>query len=237
MYDDGEVVRLRAQWVAIYIVSTRWSLTTATTLHDTTILSYFIRTHKTIKTDYPASKRGKMQMSFGTQPATQKSSEQSRSHLIISSTANLQITMSFNVETKPQRQSHRYRPIQRDDGVIVLQRPYQPPALRKVSAKQPTAPKFEKHIPVFIHPSSNSNKERKGSPSEMSERYSSHLGAQFREQGRDGYNAPVDTGRGGYNNVLDMSRLDDLLQHERNFQGLTPMTRFLEEDGPWTVWS
>ncbi|KAF2030880.1 hypothetical protein EK21DRAFT_88597 [Setomelanomma holmii] len=135
--------------------------------------------------------------------------------------------MTLNTEAKSKRRT-KHRPVERPDGVIVLQRPYQPTASSS-SPQQP--PKFEAHVPTFVVPTKIKCPTRKKNAQRVGENLTS-IGAQF-EQGRDGYNDVVDCGRGGYNDVQNNRQdLSAFLKEILMSHGLPPMQRFLSEAGP-----
>lgn len=154
----------------------------------------------------------------------------------ISRSANLTITMTIQAKSKKRT---NYRPIERPDGVVVLQRPYRP-----ATASPQSTPKFEKHVPIFTVPTP-STKPKRDEPrrdvtiaTEKKEEDFAHVGAHLTENGRDGYNDLVDAGRGGYNDRCDghaellgskkgISRIEDASTR-------SPMQRFLSEEGPWS---
>jgi hypothetical protein len=148
----------------------------------------------------------------------------------VSASANLKITMTIKAQDMSKKRT-RYRPIERPDGVIVLQRPYRPAACPP-SIQQP--PKFEKHLPTFIVPAT-SKKPVSSAELQTADDDFAGIGAHL-EHGRDGYNEPVDTGRGGYNDIRDSrEELWDFMKDNSKPQGCTPMQRFLADSGPWSA--
>jgi hypothetical protein len=148
----------------------------------------------------------------------------------VSTSANLKITMTIQAQDKSKKRT-RYRPIERPDGVIVLQRPYRPAAS---SSSIPQPPQFEKHLPTFVVPAT-SKKPRSYAELQTADDDFAGIGAHL-EHGRDGYNEPVDSGRGGYNDIIDgREELWDFLKSVSKRQGLTPMQRFLGELGSWST--
>jgi hypothetical protein len=169
----------------------------------------------------------------------------------ISTSANLKITMKISTQSEPKKRT-RYRPVERQDGVVVLQRPYRP------SASTPQLAKFEKHIPVFAS-STRKSKPRTSAALKRTEEDVVGMGAQFAEMGKDGYNNLMDAGRDGYNDLLDAGRgsfnelhlewtpqeeaideREDILAVVRHFSNvaqrprLSPMQRFHNERGAWS---
>jgi hypothetical protein len=147
----------------------------------------------------------------------------------IPSAAKLNITMSLEKHSK--RRS-KYQPIERPDGVIVLQRPYQP--LTSPPQQQPT---FIKHLHTFAAPCPSS--QRVGAQPRIGARGLVHIGSQFTECGRGGYNTPFDAGRGGYNGVFDEHEEDAVVGSEEMLgsKQLSPMERYLTGVEPWSPWS
>ncbi|KAF2822856.1 hypothetical protein CC86DRAFT_409634 [Ophiobolus disseminans] len=135
--------------------------------------------------------------------------------------------MPIQHEAKPKKRT-KYRPVQRPDGVIVLQRLYRP---------QAQSHKFEQHLPTFDMPTTTT-KPRTSAAIKRTEEDLACMGAQFTEQGRIEYNDPVDAGRGGYNDVADGSKdiLDFLKGFSKHGQSsrVSPMLRFLDGAGPWS---
>jgi hypothetical protein len=146
----------------------------------------------------------------------------------VSTSANLKITMTIQAQDKSKKRT-RYRPVERPDGVIVLQRPYRPATS---SSSNPQPPQFEKHLPTFVVPAT-SKKPRSYAELQTADDDFAGIGAHL-EHGRDGYNEPVDFGRGGYNDVRDSrEELWDFMKDSSKSQGTTPMQRFLTDSGPW----
>lgn len=147
----------------------------------------------------------------------------------ISRSASLKVAMTIKTQDKSKKRT-KYRPIERPDGVIVLQRQYRP-ATSSLIPQQPHT--FKKHIPTFIVPTTSKITE----PSPKLRPFEDGLigiGAHL-DAGRDGYNDLVDTGRGGYNDMNDgREELLDLAKTFKKSQGMTPMQRFLGESGPWS---
>lgn len=146
----------------------------------------------------------------------------------IPQTADLKITMTTQPPSIQKRRT-KYRPIARPDGLIVLQRPYQP---ANSPVQQPL--QFEKHLPIFpISPASaKTSKIRK--PIKPSQEDFAQIGGHFQDGGRDGYNGLVNAGRGGYNAPVDAAT-EENFDLEAGMADLTPMQRFLCEAGPWTA--
>jgi hypothetical protein len=144
--------------------------------------------------------------------------------------ANLTIKMDMQRRGRSKRHI-RYRPVQREDGVVTEYPRYRPAhapttqaimfekklfSLDEVSAKQQTSvPAIERNITQDLR----------------------GIAASMQERGRDGYNGPVECGRGGYNGVFDnaaASQFEVLSMSSDIQRGLAPMERFLCEDGPWS---
>lgn len=181
--------------------------------------------------------------------------ELSRNAISISTSSNLSITMSLHPQAKPKERT-KYRPIQRSDGVIVLQRPYRPVG----SPPTAQASTFEKHLPIFSisasSPKSTSaiSKPRKAASTTSQPEDLTSKGASLVEMGRHGYNDAVDAGRGGYNDLVDVGQggyqetcdeerkgiegivdfLSTFSEHQKSHHTM-PMQRFLGESGPWTA--
>jgi hypothetical protein len=192
-----------------------------------------------------------MLVPYNTTPPT--ASNTFASAINISTSANLSITMKINTKAEPKKRT-RYRPVERQDEVIVLQRPYRP------SASTPQSNKFEEHVPVFAVSTSKA-KLRTCAALKRTDEDLVRLGAQFGEEGRDGcndlvdaerggYNALMDAGRGGYNDLMDAGRdgYNDLLDGREDNSTilsdfstvaqrprLSPMQRFLNECGAWNT--
>lgn len=147
----------------------------------------------------------------------------------ISPSANLTITMT--IQPKQKRHTKKYRAVARTDGVIIEYPQYQPPNSPPRQAFQ-----FEKKVFTFdnhfVLPKAKK-------PMERIERRTEDLldiGAFTKAHERDGYNEPLECGRGGYNGAFDLGRaLQVELQALRGCQkGIqSPMRRFLAETGPW----
>ncbi|KAH7091608.1 hypothetical protein FB567DRAFT_277888 [Paraphoma chrysanthemicola] len=148
----------------------------------------------------------------------------------ISGSASLTITMTIKTQDKSKKRT-KYRPIERPDGVVVLQRPYRPATSSSIPHQPPT---FEKHIPTFVVPTTS--KTTKQPPQlQTFEDDLIGIGAHL-DVGRDGYNDLVDAGRGGYNDVNDgREELLDLVKAFKKSRGTTPWQRFLGESGPWSA--
>lgn len=185
-----------------------------------------------------------------------------RSAINISSSAHLKITMTISTQSEPKKRTG-YRPVERQDGVIVLQRPYRP------SSSTPKSSNFEKHVPNFAV-STTTSEPRTSAALKRTKEDSVGMGAQFGDEGRDGYDYLVDVerggcndlvgaGRDGYNDLLDagrggynevhsgltpheeaLSEREDILAVVRDFSSVTqrprpsPMQRFLDEGGSWS---
>jgi hypothetical protein len=148
-----------------------------------------------------------------------------------STMATLAITMTIQTGAKPKTRT-KYRPTERSDGVIVLQRPYRPATLPHTQA-----PKFEKHLPTFAvatktpKPIATTRRRR--------EEDLAGIGSDLIDTGRDGYNGVVETGRGGYNDRCDgreeiLNFLKDV-QRTQDIRQMSPMQRFLGDTGPWST--
>lgn len=145
-------------------------------------------------------------------------------------TANLKITLNMQSQPKSKRQT-KYRPIERPDGVIVLQRPYRP-----ATSPPQQFQRFEKHVPTFTVPKA-SVKLRSIAAVKRTEDDLVCVGSQFAESGRDGYNDLADAGRSGYNDVAEAREvkyfLKDFRRGGQDLRGL-PMQRYLGEEGSWS---
>jgi hypothetical protein len=163
--------------------------------------------------------------------ASNKSSNTITSTISVPRSANLTITMTFLEEARSKKRT-KYRPVERQDGVIVLQRQYQPSSL---PPQQPL--KFEKHLPIFTGPTSTSKPKTAVTPHDM-ENDLMLIGAHFHEHGRNEDNDLTDTGRGGYNDQCD--GLAAILNFVKGCSKIGetsrqwPMQRFLGEQGPWS---
>jgi len=179
----------------------------------------------------------------------------------IPSSATLNITMNINAHV-PNKHT-RYRPVERSDGVVVLQRPYRPAATLPISQSN----KFEKHVPTYTVASS-APEPRTSAAQKRTEDDLVGVGAQIEVQRRGGYNGFVDAGRGGddelvaagrdgyndlelagrggYNEILsdwkpheeamDMSAILSEFSKVARRPGLSQMQRFLNEGGPWSTY-
>jgi hypothetical protein len=150
------------------------------------------------------------------------------SNIDISALATLSITMTIQAEAKPKKRT-KYRPVQRPDGVIVLQRPYRP------TASPAPAPKFEKHLPTFVVPTAT----HKQQSTRRRDEDLAGVGSRLTETGGEDNNDSLEAGRGGYNDPCYRSEevwgfLEDV-QRTRNNRQITPMQRFLGESGPWST--
>lgn len=151
----------------------------------------------------------------------------------ISSLPTLKITMTIQTQAKPKRNT-KYRPVERPDGVVVLQRPYHHPA----ALPAPNAPKFEKHIPTFAAPKSPTRPTQENAIKRIKEDLP-HIGGSFVDAGRDGYNELMQAGRGGYQEISEQAK--GLMEFLEGFGGnettrhMTPMQRFLDAAGPWST--
>ncbi|KAH7081194.1 hypothetical protein BKA63DRAFT_203753 [Paraphoma chrysanthemicola] len=148
----------------------------------------------------------------------------------ISRSASLKITMTIKTQDKSKKRT-KYRPIERLDGVVVLQRPYRPATASSIPQQPPT---FEKHIPTFVVPTTSKTTQL---PPKLRTFEDNLIGVGAHlDAGRDGYNDMVDAGRGGYNDMNDgREELLDLVRTFKQSQGKTPMQQFLVESGPWST--
>jgi hypothetical protein len=138
--------------------------------------------------------------------------------------------MTIQAEAKPKRRT-KYRPVQRPDGVIVLQRPYHPTTLPSAPA-----PKFEKHLPTFVVPTATHKQKDK---IRRRDEDLAGVGSILMETGGGDNNDSLKAGRGGYNDPCCGSEevwdfLEDA-QRTLNNRQITPMQRFLGESGPWST--
>ena len=141
--------------------------------------------------------------------------------------------MTIQNEAKSKQQT-KYRPVERQDGVIVLRRQYRPSSL---PPQQPFT--FEKRLPTYTVPTSTSKPKIKVTPGDV-EGDLMQVGAQFTEQGREGYNDLADAGRGGYHDhcggLQDILNFAEGCSRVGEASRLSPMQRFLVGDaGPWSL--
>ncbi|OAL00953.1 hypothetical protein IQ06DRAFT_293114 [Phaeosphaeriaceae sp. SRC1lsM3a] len=150
----------------------------------------------------------------------------------ISPIATLRITMTIQTQSKSTKRT-KYRPVERPDGVIVLQRPYHPATL-----PAPKAPKFEKHIPTFATPSSSKKATQEKAIKQMKDDLTC-LGSSFQDMGREGYNEMMHAGRGGYNDICEQrEELDEFLEGFEGYEmsrQISSMQRFLNDAGAWSM--
>jgi hypothetical protein len=173
----------------------------------------------------------------------------------ISRSATLFITMTVQSEAKSKKRT-KYRPVQRPDGVIVLQRPYRP----TTSPPPPQVSMFEKHLPTFIVPASTTKPNRVAATKRIDEELAG-IGSCFldintngcgkmADAGRGGYQDVIMEGRGGYQDLLKAGRdgYNDLFGKDESAANVTeelgrpraeyqrtPMQRFLSGPESWSV--
>jgi hypothetical protein len=135
----------------------------------------------------------------------------------ISRSATLAIAMALQMQTKSKPRP-KYRPIERADGVVVLQRPYRP-----ATSPPPQTLHFEKHLPTFDVPA----RTRTSKPQSKRRVVMEPLKADFAGMGAH---------LTGTDKVLDDERAESLgsLQDARGGP-MAPMQRFLGGTGPWSV--
>jgi hypothetical protein len=150
--------------------------------------------------------------------------------------AKLSIKMTIPTQAKSKKRT-KYRPVERSDGVVVLQRPYRPATL-----PTPATLKFEKHLPTFAAPVCKTPPQEAAAMARRDEDFA-HIGANFREARDVDSDDLVDAGRGGYNDrngrieVRAGHGLPDFMKKLRRVKGncqSTPMQQFLSEAGPWS---
>ena len=143
------------------------------------------------------------------------------------------MTIQPQLESKSKRRT-KYRAVERQDGLIVLQRPYQ-----SVSSVPQQPLRFEKHLPIFEKPSPvpPPKKMKRIMVALGNEHDLAHIGSHLAEnvKGDGGEIEVAETC--GYNDVGDIEKdLEDILAGLELCpvdHGLTPMQRFLSELGPW----
>ncbi|KAH8724460.1 hypothetical protein GQ44DRAFT_727814 [Phaeosphaeriaceae sp. PMI808] len=142
--------------------------------------------------------------------------------------AELRTTMVIQPPVKSKKKA-KYRPCQRLDGVVVLQRQYRPNA-----SPLPKAFKFEKHIPTFSASATQTK------PKEMNRQTRgdcAYVGAHLEEDLWIGHDELLTAGRGGYDGIFNgRKQMFSPCQNNSDPQeGIleTPMQRFLSEQGPW----
>jgi hypothetical protein len=170
---------------------------------------------------------------------------QTDSHtLSISQSATLSIIMTIRTEAKANKRT-KYRPVQRPDGVIVLQRPYRP----ATSSLSPQVPMFEKHTPTFILPASTAKRNQGPTMNRVGQDLAG-IGGNLMDTkidgcfnmegaGRAGYHNMMEAGQGGYNDHCGRYEraskfTEELRQHQTECRR-TPTRRFLSEAGPWSA--
>jgi hypothetical protein len=161
----------------------------------------------------------------------------------VSHSATLSITMADQPEVKSKRRT-KYRPVQRSDGVIVLQRPYRP----TTSSPPLQVSTFENHLPTFIVPASKATLNRVTGTKRVDEDLTA-IGSYFPGMetngseemvgaGRGCYQDLMEAGRGGYNDIFgkhdNMANFTEELRQPRTGHHKTPMQCFLSEPGPWS---
>jgi hypothetical protein len=143
------------------------------------------------------------------------------------------MTIQLPPKSKSKRRT-KYRAVERQDGLIVLQRPYQP---ANSAPRQPI--RFEKHLPIFETPSSapSSKKMKKSLIALNNEHDFAHIGSHLAEimEKDAGTHGVAETC--GHDDVENVEKeLDDILASLELCpvdRVLTPMQRFLSELGPW----
>jgi hypothetical protein len=174
-------------------------------------------------------------------PTVQKTDVTEKPNKTVDMASSLQLSTAMTIQTQAKSKKRtKYRPVQRPDGVVVLQRPYRP-----ASFMVPQALVFEKHQPTFVVPASNAK------PAAMAEHITPKqiavvkvrhkdlvdIGAHLAEFGRGGCNDHLDAGS-DKNEVLYELGQDELLVVMEDVQGrqqLAPMERFLVEEDPWST--
>jgi hypothetical protein len=173
----------------------------------------------------------------------------------VSHPATFSITMAVQPEVKSKRRT-KYRPVQRPDGVIVLQRPYRP----ATSSPPLQVSTFENHLPVFIVPASKATLNRVTGTKRVDEDLTAIGGCflgmdtngseemveagrggyqDLAQAGRGGYQDLMEAGRGGYNDLFgkhdNMANFTEELRQPRTGHQKTPMQCFLSEPGSWSA--
>jgi hypothetical protein len=179
--------------------------------HDTTPRSI----HQAIIHAIPHQDMQLLLSSMCSKPITNKTTTSTSS---ISRSATLAITMTLQTKSKTRT---KYRPIERADGVVVLQRPYRP-----ASSLPAHAVKFEKHLPIFDVPTRIPTLKPQPKRRVVIETVEAdfacigaHLTGTVTEQSR----------------VLGNER-EELLGSLQDSRGpMAPMQRFLGGTGPWSV--
>ena len=147
--------------------------------------------------------------------------------------ANLTINMDMQRRGRSKRHI-RYRPVQREDGVVTEYPRYHP-----THAPAAQATMFEKKLFGLDEVSAKQQTSTFASERNMTQDLRG-ITASMEERGRDGYNGPTEYGRGGYNGVF--GNATDLQAGQFEVpgisldigRGLAPMEHFLCEDGPWS---
>jgi hypothetical protein len=181
---------------------------------------------------------------------------QTNNTINILQSATLFITMTVQPDVKSKKRT-KYRPVQRPDGVIVLQRPYRPATS---SSSSPQMSTFEKHLPTFIVPASTARPKLVAATKRMDDELTG-MGSCFLDMdtngpgdmvkvGRGGYQDLVvegtgcyqdllETGRDGYNDLLEKhdgtANFTKELRRSRTDYQSTPMQRFLSGPESWSV--
>jgi hypothetical protein len=183
--------------------------------HDTTPRSI----HQAIIHAIPHQDMQLLLSSMCSKPITNKTTTSTSS---ISRSATLAITMTLQLQLQTKSKTRtKYRPIERADGVVVLQRPYRP-----ASSLPAHAVKFEKHLPIFDVPTRIPTLKPQPKRRVVIETVEAdfacigaHLTGTVTEQSR----------------VLGNER-EELLGSLQDSRGpMAPMQRFLGGTGPWSV--
>jgi hypothetical protein len=180
---------------------------------------------------------------------------QANSTINISQSTTLFITMTVQPEVKSKKRT-KYRPVQRPDGVIVLQRPYRP----ATSLPPPQVSIFEKHLPTFIVPASTAKPKLVAATKRVDGELTG-MGSCFLDMDTNGPGDVVEAGRGGYQDLVvegtgyyqdlleagrdgyndlfgkheSTANLTKELRRPRTDYQSTPMQRFLSEPESWSV--
>ncbi|KAH7409854.1 hypothetical protein DE146DRAFT_643164 [Phaeosphaeria sp. MPI-PUGE-AT-0046c] len=149
----------------------------------------------------------------------------------ISTSASLKITMAIKSHAKSTKRT-KYRPIERSDGVVVLQRPYHPATLPALKA-----PTFEKHVPTFAAPKPSTTATQETAMNRHKDDLT-YLGSGCLDMGRAGDNEVLQAGRSGYNGICEnVKNLKGFLEGSavrETSRYMSPMQCFLDDAGPWS---